>query len=383
MQSACTENNSKDINDAPAMSKNEKKRILKAAKWEATKQEFREKQRQKRKVRNIKKKEIEREARESGADADRESTPGFKQLKKEEFLEGTKENCALLIDCNWENLHNDRALKSLSQQLMFSYGLNRRARKPSHVYITGVGDKLQEKMVKNHCDNWLGITISKEEFSFPSNNTVVPLTSSNSVSISSAGLSSRPPTCDKVPVYLTSESDNTLEALDPNHVYIIGGIVDRNAHKGIAFDKANALGLRTAKLPIKEHFPHILTVLTINHVVEILLKFNETQSWEQAIGSIIPERKKQFNDHVITALQNIESAEAQAAASADPNATPMGRQSVSIPSRRKCMQRKRPRPDSEAASSSEDTFSSSTTSSVGSDAAAEGKNYVSPSNASQ
>ena len=39
-------------------------------------------------------------------------------------------------------------------------------------------------------------------------------------------------------VYLTADSPNTITQLEKGKVYILGGLVDRNAHKGLCFRKA-------------------------------------------------------------------------------------------------------------------------------------------------
>lgn len=41
-------------------------------------------------------------------------------------------------------------------------------------------------------------------------------------------------------VYLTADSPNELSELDVNKLYIIGGIVDRNRHKNICYQKAQS-----------------------------------------------------------------------------------------------------------------------------------------------
>lgn len=86
-------------------------------------------------------------------------------------------------------------------------------------------------------------------------------------------------------VYLTGDSPNVLTSLEPGHTYILGGIVDRNRYKRLCLDKAELElgGIRHAQLPIGEALPELKTrkVLTVNQVVEILVKWVEQQEEQQ------------------------------------------------------------------------------------------------------
>ena len=96
---------------------------------------------------------------------------------------------------------------------------------------------------------------------------------------------------DKI-VYLSAESEEVLEQLDPAAAYIIGGLVDHNHHKGLCHQRAVEAGVRTARLPIDE-FISMKTrkVLTVNHVYEILAQVCQGDSWKEAFLKILPERK--------------------------------------------------------------------------------------------
>jgi hypothetical protein len=54
-------------------------------------------------------------------------------------------------------------------------------------------------------------------------------------------------------VYLTADATTELTVLEPDHAYIIGGIVDRNRYKSLCLDRARELGIKTARLPIGDH----------------------------------------------------------------------------------------------------------------------------------
>lgn len=52
-------------------------------------------------------------------------------------------------------------------------------------------------------------------------------------------------------------------------------------------------GVRHARLPIGTYLADLPTrkVLTVNQVVEILLHWNKSRDWEEALYSIVPKRK--------------------------------------------------------------------------------------------
>ena len=93
-------------------------------------------------------------------------------------------------------------------------------------------------------------------------------------------------------VYLTADSEHTIETLDKSKVYIIGGLVDRNRYKNLTLNRANEKGIKTARLPIGEYMKlHSSKVLTVNHVMDILVKYDLYRDWGKAFEAVIPNRK--------------------------------------------------------------------------------------------
>jgi hypothetical protein len=57
-----------------------------------------------------------------------------------------------------------------------------------------------------------------------------------------------------------------ITELQPEEVYVIGGIVDRNRFKGLCFERAKELGIKHGQLPISENIKlKSRKVLTVNH----------------------------------------------------------------------------------------------------------------------
>jgi tRNA (guanine9-N1)-methyltransferase len=206
----------------------------------------------------------------TGAGPEVERTAEERDAKKQSKIQAYDSLCdnnfSVIIDCAWESEHSEKALNSLSQQIMFCYSMSRKSSNPCRIHLTGVGDRLQGQLSKVACNSWMGVSVQRTDYR-------------------SLGLA-------KELVYLTSDAEDTVEELDPNCAYIIGGIVDRNRLKRVTYEKATIQGIRTAKLPIKEYCSINSTpVLTVNHVFGILLTYSKCRSWPDAFKCILPQRK--------------------------------------------------------------------------------------------
>ena len=152
-----------------------------------------------------------------------------------------------------------------------------------NLIFTGVGDQLEEKLKTISYQNWSVQSFSGEKSSYLDASPV-----ESTYSNTEDGRIDK-----KKLVYLTADSKNDIKELDPEDVYIIGGIVDRNRYINLTLNKAEEQGIRHGKLPIGDYMQlQSSTVLTVNHVFEILgLQFNN-KDWEKTLNHVIPERKQ-------------------------------------------------------------------------------------------
>lgn len=176
------------------------------------------------------------------------------------------------VDCAFESSLTVKEINSLALQLRYCYATNRRVDVPCLLAATSVaGQTLGHLENVSGFAEWgtRGFTVTEK-----------PLEEYYAERKSDL-------------VYLTSDSDNVLKNLENDKIYIIGGIVDRNRLKRAALGRAETLQISTAKLPLDEHLQKMEStrVLTCNHVFDILMHFREHRSWEQALISVLPDRK--------------------------------------------------------------------------------------------
>ncbi|KAK6124751.1 hypothetical protein DH2020_017151 [Rehmannia glutinosa] len=282
MESLQNDENTPAVNQP--MSKNAQKRLLKQQRYEAKKAE------KKAQMKEHKKKEAERKRKEwqeklanVGEEEREKLIEGRKELRKERMEQRSEEKGKkierlqnaringqnVVIDLEFADLMSSSELHSLVQQIMYCYAINGRCALPAHIWLTGCQGEMQNQLQRiPGYDKWV---IEKEDRSY------VEAFQDQKENL----------------VYLTADSENVLDELDPKEIYIIGGLVDRNRWKGITMKKAKEQGIKTAKLPIGTYLKMSSSqVLTVNQVVEILLKFLETKDWKDSFFQVIPQRKR-------------------------------------------------------------------------------------------
>ncbi|KAF5093542.1 hypothetical protein D0Z03_002367 [Geotrichum reessii] len=242
----------------PGMSLSAYKRQLRKEKFEAEREDWIKKKKEKKKALKLEKK--------------KQKAEGTLVIPPRRPLHQTKSNVSVIVDCGFDELMKEVEVKSLSQQVIRCYAENRKAQTSVGLTFSSFNKTLLtrfENNLKSQHTLWKNVTILNDEFTLPED-----------------------PEERAKYLYFSSDSDNTIETLDPGMTYIIGGIVDKGRYKNLCKDKAEKLGLRTAKLPIDE-FVKISgrRVLTTNHVFEIVLRWLELHDWRAAFEAVLPQRK--------------------------------------------------------------------------------------------
>lgn len=171
-----------------------------------------------------------------------------------------------------------REVKSLFSQIMRCYSANRRSNSPFNLEVSSFSGEISERFKETYSeyDRW-DVAFNSEHFISTEQDK------------------------EKI-IYLTPDSDVVLESIKSDHIYVIGGIVDKNRFKGRTLESATELNIKTARLPVPE-FIDLKTspVLTIYHVLEIMLKYKDCHDWKEALESFVPKRNMKDDSEIIDA----------------------------------------------------------------------------------
>uniref|UniRef100_A0A8D0C4M6 tRNA methyltransferase 10 homolog B n=1 Tax=Salvator merianae TaxID=96440 RepID=A0A8D0C4M6_SALMN len=195
----------------------------------------------------------------------------LKVIAKGRLLDAKETGPRLCIDLSMTSHMTRKEINRLASQIRRLYGSNKKAQKPFWLYFTGF---LKNSPIYEAClrmnDGFLNYHVDATPDSYLD---LFPLGTI---------------------VYLTPDSENALEEIDPQKVYILGGLVDESIQKRLTFQEAEDKHLQTARLPIQEYMiknvnakNYHSTILAVNQVFDALSTFYETNSWEEALKAAV------------------------------------------------------------------------------------------------
>ena len=302
--------------EAPPLSKNKLKKLKRDQEWEANRAKRKEKRREK----QIEKKQRKRTARQEVAPNASNNPTLIQDNGQENHIAEPKKSArqkyiqvpiTLVLDCGFDDLMIDKELKSLGSQVTRCYSDNHKAPFQAHLVISSFGGHLKERfdgLLAGHHHSWKNVRFLEGDFVQAANEAKEWMRGEGGGKLAGALGKENDPTqtshdqgeageVEEVEevgevVYLTSDSPDTLTELQPYSTYIIGGLVDRNRHKGVCYKRAMDRGMRTAKLPIGDYMQMTSRfVLATNHVAEIMLRWLELGDWGNAFLQVMPKRK--------------------------------------------------------------------------------------------
>ena len=312
--------NFETVDESGALSKSQLKKLKRQKRYEEKKAHLKVKRKEKRQDRRERKK-LEKQAEIAAAAAEGRQ-PVLTHQPKRDPSQRTQVPVTVIVDCQFEQYMLEKELVSLCSQVTRCYSDNRVTPFPAHLFISSYGGAMKARFetdLVNQHHGWKGVHLregdflevaqeAKELMASPQGGTIIELLEKgehcDSISIvAPTHVSKRskrnalPPEpesddVDKSIVYLTADSPYTIDRLESDTCYVIGGIIDKNREKGLCYRLAKEKKVRTAKLPIGE-FMHLQSrhVLATNHVMDIMLKYLELGDWGEAFMKVIPPRK--------------------------------------------------------------------------------------------
>ncbi|KAF7241151.1 hypothetical protein EYD10_12243 [Varanus komodoensis] len=272
-------------------------------------------------------------AEEKGA-APQLSKRDLKMVVKQRLLEAKETGPWLCIDLSMTGHMTKKEIGRLAAQIRRLYGSNKKAQNPFWIYLTGfvknspiydaclrmndgfasyleIAEKLNEffssvftaedtgqiarsevMFSRREPEELRQIVMTEDEIIDLMDNLKVEGYSGQQMDVTPESYLDLFPL--KTIVYLTPDSENALEEVDPQKVHILGGLVDESIQKRLTFQIAREKQVQTARLPIQEYMVKNVnaknyhsTTLAINQVFDALLTFYETKSWEEALKAAV------------------------------------------------------------------------------------------------
>ncbi len=201
-----------------------------------------------------------------------------KQLK-ENLKQALTSDFIVVFDLDFNSSMGYNEIKSLIIQLGYCYSINKKNKNKISFYLTNYDGFIKEELEKMGSKFWY-CNFEKEQFY-----NIEKLIKLN-----------------KEFIYLSPDSNEELNEVSTDKIYIIGGLVDKPVIKdktilrisqinNLDFIKEKGIKIKSAKLPLFKYLNNIANpVLNLNTVVEILSNYMDIKDWKKAIELSIPQR---------------------------------------------------------------------------------------------
>ena len=184
---------------------------------------------------------------------------------------GKDKGMTVVVDNSFEDQMHPKELKSLAQQLNY---INLRMKKSQNLFrlaITNYAGKFPEISKERNIHNWKHADLEPGD--------IIDYLEKRGIPKHKA-------------IYLSPDGEEEIKEFTPDHVYIIGGLVDNTVNLNQTKTKARDTGIKAMKLPLEEFrkVNHFRPCLNINTVFYIIDNFITSGDMNRSILEALPER---------------------------------------------------------------------------------------------